>query len=54
MECFVISTLWWGNRCLFDIKFPFVQDQVSKVFDGILVYVFHEDFDVIFGDFQVG
>ena len=39
------------NRCLFVVKFPFIQDQVSKVFDGILMYVFHEGFDVGFGDF---
>ena len=47
----VISTLWWGNRGLFVVKFPFIQDQVGKVFNGILVYVFHEGFDVSFGDF---
>ena len=43
-------TLWWGDRSLFVVKFPFIQNQVSKVFDGILIYAFHEDFDVIFGD----
>ena len=47
----VISTLWWGNRGLFVVKFPFIQDQVGKVFNGILVYVLHEGFDVSFGDF---
>ena len=40
-----------GDGGLFVVKFFFVQDQVSKVFDGILVYVFHEVFDVSFGDF---
>ena len=40
-----------GGRDLFVVKFSFIQDQVSKVFDGILVYVFHEVFGVSFGDF---
>ena len=34
--------------------FFFIQDHVSKVLDGVLVYVFHEGFDVSFGDFKVG
>jgi hypothetical protein len=35
-----------GDGGLFVVKFSFIQDQVSKVFDGILVYVFHEGFGV--------
>ena len=35
-------------------SFFFIQDHVSKVLDGVLVYVFHEGFDVSFGDFKVG
>ena len=36
------------ERCdssLFIFKFPFVEDKVSHVFNGILVYIFHECFN---------
>jgi hypothetical protein len=33
---------------LFVVKFSFIQDHVNKVFDGILVYDFHEGFGVSF------
>ncbi len=42
-----------GGRGLFVVKFSFIHDHVSKVFDGILVYVFHEGFGVSFGDFKI-
>jgi hypothetical protein len=54
MLCKIIPILWWGYRRLFIIQFSFIQNQVSKVFDGILMYVFHEGFDVSFGDVKVG
>ena len=54
MLCKIISTLWWEYMGLFIVKFSFIQDQVSEVLDGVLVYVFHEGFDVSFGDFKVG
>ena len=37
----------WGFVCC---QVSFIQDQIGKVFNGILVYIFHEGFDVIFGD----
>ena len=30
-----------------------VQDWACKVFDGILVYVFHEGFNIVFWEFEV-
>jgi hypothetical protein len=52
--CKVISTLWWGYMSLFIVKFSFIHDHVSNVLNGILMYAFHEGFDVSFGDFKVG
>ena len=54
MLCRIIPTLWWGYKGLFVIKFSFVQDHVSKVFDDILVYVSNEGFDVVFGNVKIG
>ena len=45
------------GRCdsgLFIFKFPFVEDKVWEVFNGILVNVFHEVFDTGLWDFKVG
>ena len=54
MLCKISPTLWWGYGGLFIIQLSRIQNQVSKVFDGILVYVFHEGFDVSFKDVKVG
>ena len=35
-------------------SFSFVWDKICEVFDGILVYYFHEGFYVGFWDFKVG
>ena len=37
------SPQWDG--CLFIIEFSFVEDKVCDVFDGVLVYIFHEGFN---------
>ena len=42
-----------GDMVLFIIKFSFIHNQISKVFDGIMVYVFHEGFGVSYGDFKI-
>ena len=39
---------------LFVIEFSFVENHVCEVFNGILVYVFHEGFYIVFWDFQFG
>ena len=33
--------------------FIFVEDEVSEVFNGVLVYIFHEGSDGVFWDFKV-
>ena len=39
---------------LFIFKFLFVEDKVSQIFNGILVYTFHECFNAGLWDFKVG
>ena len=44
------------GRCdnsLFIVKFPFVEYKIGKVFNGILMHVFHESFAVSLWDFEV-
>ena len=53
---FVFSPFCLG-RCissLFICKFPFVDNKVSQVFNGVLVYFFHERFNACLWDFKVG
>ena len=53
---FVYSPFCLG-RCdssLFIFKFPFVEDKVSQIFNGILVYIFQECSNVGLWDFKVG
>ena len=38
--------------CLFVFKFPFVEDKVFEVFDGVLVDIFHEGFDGCFWELR--
>ena len=38
----------------FIFKFPFVENKVSHVFNGILVYLCHECFNACLWDFKVG
>ena len=45
--------LGWCDSSLFIVKFPFVEYKVGKVLNGILMYVFHESFDVILWNFEV-
>ena len=42
------------NGGLFIMKFSFVYYKVCQVLNGILVYVFHESFDVGFWYYEVG
>jgi hypothetical protein len=43
-----------GERYLFNVKFSFAWDKVNEIFDGTLVYVFHESFNDGFWNFQIG
>ena len=39
---------------MFIVKFSFVWDKICEVFDGILMYIFHESYNVGFWDSKVG
>ena len=43
-----------GTRVCLLSRFFFIQDHASKVFNGILVCVFHEGFGVSFRDVKIG
>ena len=52
----LFSIPFYLGRCdsgLYIFKFPFVKDKVSQIFNGILVYIFHEGFNVELWDFKV-
>ena len=50
----VRSLLGGCDGSLFIVKFPFVQYKIGKLIKGILMYVFHEDFDASLWDLEVG
>ena len=54
MYCFSPFVLGRCDSSLFIFKFSFVKNKVGKIFNGILVYIFHEGFDVGLWDFKVG
>ena len=54
MFCFSLPLLGRCNSSLFMFKFSFVENEVGEVFNGVLVYIFHEAFDAGFWDFKVG
>ena len=53
MLCQSVLTLWWRDMGLFVIKFPFIQDHVSKVFDGIWCMFFMRVLVQVLGTFKL-
>ena len=44
----------WCDSSLFVFEFSFIKDKVCEIFNDVLVDIFHEGFDVVFWDFEVG
>ena len=51
---FVFSPFCLGmcDSSLFTLKFPFVENKVSQVFNDVLVYFFYECFNACLWDFK--